>query len=334
MVSVNSAGAPGNDESECPAVSPDGRFVVFHSGATNFAPVPVWGPGNQGFWQVFLRDRGDNGAPVAQFSGAPTAGTLPLTVTFTDASSNSPTSWSWNFGDGETSTEQNPTYAYANAGLYIVSLIATNALGSGSCTKDGYITVTFTDVPLDFWALYQILVCVDDGIVKGYSDGTYHPGDAVTAGPNGRLRRQGPGQWGWEHPHRPRHSQLQRCPCGRMGVQIHRILSLPGRSAGIQERHLSSRRQASLGRRWRSTSPVLLREGTPMCLTPGRQPLFPRRSRPVTGPSTMSSTAMTTASWPAKARHVRAGLGGDARPDGRLRPTRLPVAGIARVEEP
>jgi len=81
--------------------------------------------------------------PVANFSGTPTSGDYPLTVSFTDLSSGSPTSWSWNFGDGVgTSTAQNPSYIYETAGTYTVSLTATNAYGSDTETKTDYITVT------------------------------------------------------------------------------------------------------------------------------------------------------------------------------------------------
>ncbi|MDP3396887.1 MAG: DUF3821 domain-containing protein [Methanoregula sp.] len=38
-------------------------------------------------------------APVANFTGTPTSGTVPLTVTFTDSSLNLPTGWAWFFGD-------------------------------------------------------------------------------------------------------------------------------------------------------------------------------------------------------------------------------------------
>ena len=37
--------------------------------------------------------------PVASFTGTPTSGVDPLTVTFTDASTGSPTGWAWFFGD-------------------------------------------------------------------------------------------------------------------------------------------------------------------------------------------------------------------------------------------
>jgi C1A family cysteine protease/uncharacterized membrane protein len=79
--------------------------------------------------------------PVANFAGAPTSGTAPLTVTFTDSSTGSPTSWNWNFGDGSTSTAKNPSHTYTSAGTYTVSLNATNSAGSNTLTRTGYITV-------------------------------------------------------------------------------------------------------------------------------------------------------------------------------------------------
>jgi PKD repeat protein len=80
--------------------------------------------------------------PVAGFSGTPTSGSVPLTVVFTDTSTNVPTSWSWTFGDGGTSTVKNPSHTYTASGVYPVSLTATNAAGSNTTTKTGYITAT------------------------------------------------------------------------------------------------------------------------------------------------------------------------------------------------
>jgi len=83
-------------------------------------------------------------APVAAFSGAPTSGTAPLTVIFTDASTNGPTSWAWDFGDGSSTnaTEQSPVHTYSTAGTYTVNLTATNAAGSDSEVKTVYVTVS------------------------------------------------------------------------------------------------------------------------------------------------------------------------------------------------
>lgn len=87
--------------------------------------------------------------PVAAFSGTPTSGTVPLTVTFTDASTNNPTSWAWTFGDGGTSTAQNPSHVYTTAGTYTVTLTATNAYGSDGETKTGYITASAVTAQCD-----------------------------------------------------------------------------------------------------------------------------------------------------------------------------------------
>ncbi|MFA4859759.1 DUF2341 domain-containing protein [Methanoregula sp.] len=88
-------------------------------------------------------------APIAGFSGTPASGTAPLTVTFTDTSTNSPTSWIWDFGDNDSTnaTVQNPVHAYASAGTYTVNLTATNAGGSNSLEKSGFITVSAAPVP-------------------------------------------------------------------------------------------------------------------------------------------------------------------------------------------
>jgi PKD repeat protein len=82
-------------------------------------------------------------APTADFSGTPTSGTAPLTVNFSDLSSGSPTSWAWDFDNNGVvdSTVQNPSFVYANPGAYTVKLTVSNANGSSTKTKTGYISV-------------------------------------------------------------------------------------------------------------------------------------------------------------------------------------------------
>ncbi|HRD26003.1 MAG TPA: PKD domain-containing protein [Methanoculleus sp.] len=80
--------------------------------------------------------------PVAGFWASPTTGTAPLTVQFTDASTNAPTGYFWTFGDGRTSIAQSPSHTYSTAGTYTVALTVTNAGGSDTETKNGYITVS------------------------------------------------------------------------------------------------------------------------------------------------------------------------------------------------
>jgi len=95
---------------------------------------------------ILLRDVSD-GPPFADFAGIPISGTAPLTVNFSDNSSRGPTSWSWTFGDGDTSPLQNPSHTYSAAGTYTVALTATNATGSDTETKVGYVTVTAAPLP-------------------------------------------------------------------------------------------------------------------------------------------------------------------------------------------
>jgi len=80
--------------------------------------------------------------PVASFTASSTAGKAPLTVTFTDTSTNTPTSWKWIFGDGKVSTVQNPVHTYTKVGVYQVKLTVSNAAGTKTLTKPGYIVVS------------------------------------------------------------------------------------------------------------------------------------------------------------------------------------------------
>ena len=79
--------------------------------------------------------------PTANFSGTPTTICAGQTVSFTDLSTDGPTSWAWDFGDTGTSTAQSPTHVYSTAGIYTVTLTATNADGSDAHTEVNYITV-------------------------------------------------------------------------------------------------------------------------------------------------------------------------------------------------
>jgi PKD repeat protein len=80
---------------------------------------------------VEILDPSGNGAPMADF----TYTTSGLTASFTDASSDSDgsvASWSWDFGDGGSSAAQNPEHGYAAAGVYAVTLTATDDQGASS----------------------------------------------------------------------------------------------------------------------------------------------------------------------------------------------------------
>ncbi len=89
-------------------------------------------------------------APVAAFSVNATNGAAPFTVQFTDASTGTGSiTYAWDFQDDGTvdSTEQNPTFTYSAAGNYTVNLTVTNAGGSDSEVRAGYITVGEAPTP-------------------------------------------------------------------------------------------------------------------------------------------------------------------------------------------
>lgn len=81
-------------------------------------------------------------APVAAFDADLEDGCTPLHVHFYDLSAGA-TSWSWSFPGGSpaTSTLASPIITYNTPGIYDVTLIATNPLGSNTLTLTSYIEV-------------------------------------------------------------------------------------------------------------------------------------------------------------------------------------------------
>jgi hypothetical protein len=80
---------------------------------------------------------------LAAFSAAPVAGSVPLTVTFTDQSVGipGPINWDWGFGEGGSSAEQHPEYTYTAPGTFTVTLTVSNGEGSDALTVPDCITV-------------------------------------------------------------------------------------------------------------------------------------------------------------------------------------------------
>ncbi len=90
------------------------------------------------------------GTVKASFTADKTAGSVPLTVQFTDTSSGSPNIWGWEFGDGTNSALQNPTHTYTFPGNYSVTFMAkrytkegtTESIVAAGIVKPDYIVVT------------------------------------------------------------------------------------------------------------------------------------------------------------------------------------------------
>lgn len=88
-----------------------------------------------------------NALPIANFSGNPTNILTGESISFTDLSAGNPTSWLWTFQGGTPATSilQNPIVTYNSPGIFTATLIATNANGSDTETKTGYILVEDPD---------------------------------------------------------------------------------------------------------------------------------------------------------------------------------------------
>ncbi len=107
-----------------------------------------------GLMKTLLSPRRAVAAPVASFTGTPTAISPGTPIVFTDASTGSPTTWSYAVrlvasGHAYTvvATTQNPSVTYETVtavdgdGTYDVKLTVTNAAGSGSQERLGYLDV-------------------------------------------------------------------------------------------------------------------------------------------------------------------------------------------------
>ena len=142
---VTYLGGNGRDPAYAIAADNNGNaYIAGNTSSTNFPmvnPYPL-PPGILGGYVVVLGDQPvPPEPPVVEFSANNTLGFKPLTIQFTDQSTGHPTSWAWDFGDGSTSTLQNPVHTYTEAGVYTVSLTASNAFGTDTLVKEGYITV-------------------------------------------------------------------------------------------------------------------------------------------------------------------------------------------------
>jgi PKD repeat protein len=127
---------------------------------TSGANTTVFTPAGGGTSQVDARVDNESRSVLitilnATFTGTPTSGIRPLTVSFTDVSGGSPAMWNWSFGDGSwfnttDTVARSPTHIYTSTGSYFVNLSVTRDGVTDTLSKAGYITVsppTPTTVP-------------------------------------------------------------------------------------------------------------------------------------------------------------------------------------------
>ncbi len=110
--------------------------------------------GSQNFTLIVTGKTGLLAPPVANFAANIITPGVGQAVTFSDASTNAPTSWNWSFDPatitfvgGTSANSQNPQVQFNATGFYSVTLLATNAYGSDSEIKTGYINVIHTIPP-------------------------------------------------------------------------------------------------------------------------------------------------------------------------------------------
>ena len=127
----------------------------FGDGQTSGEQNPKHSYVNEGVYTVSLKVRNNFGedtkvrsnlievskSPAVDFVADMTTVGVGRRVTFTDLSVNSPTSWVWDFGDGSTGMGQKPDHVYRTAGVYDVTLTASNPDMTNSRTKNQYMTV-------------------------------------------------------------------------------------------------------------------------------------------------------------------------------------------------
>jgi PKD repeat protein len=117
---------------------------------TNSVNLRVYGPSGENMdvqpdLVAVMPAGGDTnaGAPVASFGAAPTSGTAPLTVTFTDTSTGTITNRSWQFGDGTVINTMATIviYQYTIPGTDTVQLVVSGPGGSSTNIQANLITV-------------------------------------------------------------------------------------------------------------------------------------------------------------------------------------------------
>jgi len=78
----------------------------------------------------------------ADFGADIRCGSAPLMVTFSDSSTSTYPiiAWFWDFDDGDTSNKQNPTHQFTSTGVFDITLIVSDSIGTDTLTKQDYIT--------------------------------------------------------------------------------------------------------------------------------------------------------------------------------------------------
>ncbi|WMW26222.1 lectin like domain-containing protein [Methanolobus sediminis] len=122
----------------------------------------------------------ENKEPEASFVAGTRYVHVNESVDFHDASLFSSESWEWDFGDNSTSSVQNPLHSYADAGVYNVSLNASNSFGDNISTRISFIHVLDSIIIVnrsgsaDFTTIREAVDAASDGDTIVVESGTYN----------------------------------------------------------------------------------------------------------------------------------------------------------------
>ena len=120
-----------NDTSICTQILvPWDTTLVLQNGLSSGEyQLLLGGCAHSGLGNTYDFEVGENTAPSAGFNYDTEIGCVPQEVTFNNLSINAD-EYLWDFGDGTTSTDMDPSHVYEEAGVYTITLTATNS-GSG-----------------------------------------------------------------------------------------------------------------------------------------------------------------------------------------------------------
>ncbi len=110
-----------------------------------------------------------------------------LSVDFSDATEAVATGWTWAFGDGMSSTLASPTHTYTTAGVYNVSLTATDGVNTDTETKNYIVSVGANSLPYNQDFESGAAALGDFNIDDLYKNSVEVSADAANLGSNGLV---------------------------------------------------------------------------------------------------------------------------------------------------
>jgi PKD repeat protein len=124
-------------------------------------------PGSQDEWGTWWAKVNAEAKPEADFTSNIQEVPTNTGVNFQDISKYEPSEWKWIFEEGtpSTSTEQNPqNIIYENSGMFDVTLIASNNIGTDTIIIEDYINSNTTILPEVYFSVSDTIPCLGEVI--------------------------------------------------------------------------------------------------------------------------------------------------------------------------